>query len=338
VAQHRIVCVTRRRILTGIAAILVQAPVVARGQQRGALRRLGVLMGARSDQPQGRANAAALLQGLAAFGWKEGGNLDIDWRWGGSDTALYERYARELTALPLDVILASNSPAVKALRRRTSSIPIVFATVGDPVGQGFVASFARPSSNITGFSNYDPAMAGKWLQMLTEIAPPAAHVAVLYNPATAPYADLFLRSIEEAASSIGVAVRRTPCHDDAKIETIMARLAREERGGLLVLPDAFTTLHRDTIVALAARYRVPAVYPYKLFAMVGGLMSYGINQSDPYRRAAAYIDRIFRGAKPGDLPVQSPTKFELVINLKTAEALGVTVATPLIAAADDVIE
>ena len=230
------------------------------------------------------------------------------------------------------------SPAVEALRRQTSTIPIVFALVTDPVGQGFVASLARPGGNITGFSAYDPPMAGKWLGMLTQITPPVARVAVLFNPATAPYAGLMLRAIEDAAPSFAVTVRAAPVHDDAEIEAMMAGLAREERGGLLVLPGAFTNVHRDAIVALAARHRLPAVYPFRFFATIGGLMSYGIDHDDLFRRAAAYVDRILKGAKPGDLPVQRPTKFELVINLKTAKALGITVAPSLLATADEVIE
>lgn len=338
VAHHHTAPMTRRSILSGITALAVQTPFVAYGQQSRGGRRLGVLMGARADQPEGRANSAALLKGLSALGWKQGSNLRIELRWAGSDRSLYRRYARELVALKPDVILASNSPAVRALRRQTSTIPIVFATVGNPVGQGFVASLARPGGNITGFRIYDPVMIGKWLQMLTQILPSPAHVAVLYNPVTAPYAGRFLHAAKAVAPSIGVAVRPAPCHSDGEIEAIATDVASKGRGGLVILPDAFTSLHRDAIVAMAARNRLPAVYPFRQFAAIGGLMSYGIEQADQYQRAADYIDRIFRGTKPGDLPVQSPTKFELVINLKTAKSLGITITTPLIAAADDVIE
>jgi len=236
------------------------------------------------------------------------------------------------------VILAFGSPSVAALQRQTSTIPIVFAVVVDPVGQGFVVSLARPTGNITGFSNYDAPMYGKWLVMLTQITPSVGHVAVLYNPKTAPFAGLMLRAIEDAALSRTLSVRAAPVNDDAEVETMMAGLAREERGGLLVAGSAFTAIHRSIIVALAAKYRLPAVYGYRYFTDVGGLMSYGIDQADLFRRAASYIDRILKGANPADLPVQNPTKFELVINLKTAKTLGVTIAPALLATADEVIE
>lgn len=278
------------------------------------------------------------MRGLGALNWQEGGNLRIEWRWASGDPALLERYAAELVALGSEVLLAAGSPSVEALRRQKSTIPIVFALVTDPVGQGFVKSLARPGANITGFSNYDPPMVGKWLGMLTQITPPVARVAILYNPATAPYADLYLRDIEEAATSLGVAARAKPCHDDAEIEALMAGLMREEHGGLLVLPDGFNVTHRDAIVALAARYHLPVVSPFRIYPASGGLMSYGIEIEDLFRRSAGYVDRILKGAKPGDLPVQNPTKFELVINLKTAKALGVTFPPSLLAGADEVIE
>jgi putative ABC transport system substrate-binding protein len=332
---------TRRRVLAGIAAVLASGPLAAQAQPRDGMRRLGVLIGWRESDPIGQARATILVQGLDTLGWKEGGNLRIDWRWFGGDPALFERNAAELVALGPDVLLAGgSSTAVAALQRQTSSIPIVFVQVADPVGQGFVASLARPGGNITGFSNYDPPMAGKWLGMLTQITPPVGRVAVLYNPATAPYAGLMLHAIEEAAGSLAVAVRAAPVNDDAEIEAMMAGLAHEERGGVLVLPDIFTGMrgHRDAIVGLAARHRLPAVYPYRFFAAIGGLMSYGNEPNDHFRRSAAYVDRILKGAKPGELPVQRPTKFEMAFNLKTAKALGVTIPPSLLAGADEVIE
>ena len=328
----------RRAVLAGVAAALMPRPLLAQAQPPGGMRRLGVLIGG-TNGPESQSWAAALVQGLGALNWNEGGNLRIDWRWAGGEPALIERYATELVALGPDVLLAgANSNAVGALRRRTNSIPIVFAIVFDPIGQGFVESLARPGGNITGFSSFDPPMAGKWLQMLTQTTPPVARVAVLYSPAMAPYAGLMLRAIEEAAPSLGVAARAAPCRDDAEIEAMMAVLARAGRGGVLVLPDSFTAGHRDTIIALAARYFLPAVYPWRFVTANGGLMSYGIDQVDVFLRSAGYVDRILRGAKPGDLPVQNPTKFELVINLKTARALGVTIAPSLLAGADEVIE
>lgn len=327
----------RRTIFAGIAAALALRLLVAEAQPRDGMRRLGVLMGGPND-PLGQMHAAALVQGLGALNWHEGGNLRIDWRWAGGNPALYERYATELIALNPEVIAAWGSPSVAALRRQMSTIPIVLVNVTDPVGQGFVESLAHPGGNITGFTDYDPPMAGKWLGMLTQITPPVARVAVLFNPTTAPFAGLMLRVIEESARSLAVAVRAAPCHDDAEVEALIAGLAREERGGLLVLPENFNIVHRDVIITLAARYRLPAVYPYRFFTAIGGLMSYGIDPDDLFRRAASYVDRILRGAKPADLPVQNPNKFELVINLKTAKALGLTVAPLLLDTADEVIE
>ena len=320
-----------------MVAALAPGPLVAQVQQRDGMRRLGALMATLANDSEGQARAAALVQGLGALNWREGSNLRIDWRWTGA-SALYERSAAELVALGPEVVLAMGSTAVETLRRQTSTIPIVFVNVNDPVGQGLVESLTHPGANITGFSNYDPPMAGKWLGMLTQITPPVARMAVLFNPATAPYAGLMLRAIEDAASSLAIVVRAAPCRDDAEIAAVMTNLAREERSGLLVMPDAFTLVHRDAIVALASRHRVPAVYPYRLFAGVGGLMSYGVDQDDLFRRAAGYIDRILKGDKPSGLPVQRPTKFELVINLKTAKALGISVAPSLLNTADEVIE
>jgi len=328
---------TRRTILTGFVAALAQVPLAAQAQPQGGVRRLGVLM-AVADDPAEQAVAAHLVQGLGALGWHEGSNLRIDWRWAGAEPALFERYAAKLVSLGPDLLVGQGSPSVEALRRQTSTIPIVFVLVVDPVGQGFVESLARPGGTITGFSDYDAPMAGKWLGMLTQITPPVARVAVLYNPATAPFAGLMMRAIEGAALSLAVTVRAAPVHDDAEIEAILAGLAREERGGLLVLPESFTNTHRAAIVASAARHRLPAAYANTSFAPIGGLMAYGIDRPDLLRRSAAYIDRLLKGAKPGDLPIQNPTKFELVINLKTAKALGVTIAPSLLAGADEVIE
>jgi putative ABC transport system substrate-binding protein len=330
--------IRRRTILVGIAAALAPGRRVAQAQQRAATRRVGVLMAQPASDPVGQARAAALMQGLDARGWKEGATLRIDWRWANSDPALFARDAAALIAAGPDVLVAMATPSVEALQRQTTTIPIVFVQVIDPVGQGFVASLARPGGNTTGVSNYDAPMTGKWLQMLTQITPPVAHAAVLFNPATAPFAPLYMHTLEDAAASLGVTVRAAPCRDDAEIEAMMAALAGEARGGLLVLPESFTVSHRDAIIRLAARYRLPAVYPFRYYAAEGGLIAYGIDEFEPFRRAADYVDRILKGAKPGDLPVQRPTKFDLVINMKTAKALGVTVAPPLLATADEVIE
>ena len=336
--QHRIVGTTRRSILAGIASTLVPGPRAAKAQQHDAMRRLSVLEGFGVTDAEGQKNATALVQALGTLGWKEGVSLRIDWRPTGGDLTLYDRYAAELVALHPDVILAPSTPSVEALRRQTSTIPIVFVNIADPVGQGFVASLTRPGGNITGFSAYDPPMAAKWLEMLTQITPPVGNVAVLFNPVTAPYAGLMMQAIEAAAPSLAVTVRAAPIHDDAEIEATMAALARVPRGGLLTIPELFTNVRRATIVALATRYRLPAVYPFGFFATAGGLMSYGIDQADLFRRAATYVDRIFKGAKPEDLPVQAPTKFDTALNLTTAKALGVTFGPSLLNAADEVIE
>lgn len=330
--------VKRRDIFTLIVGAAIW-PLVARAQQHDAPRRIGVLMGFVEHDPEGEADAAAFLEGLGALNWKVGNNLRIDWRWGDSDPTLMERYAAELVALSPDLLLAgSSSLATDVLRRRTGKIPIVFANVTDPVGQGFVASLGHPGGNVTGFSNYDPVMVSKWLGMLTQLTPPVANVAALYNPATTPYAPLLLHAIEEAAPSLGVVVRAATVKDDAEIELVMAGLAREERGGLLVLPDIFNNAHRDIIIALAARERLPAVYPFRFWVAAGGLMSYGIEISETFRRSTAYVDRILKGAAPADLPVQTPVNFKTVINLRIAKALGFTIPPTLLVAADEVIE
>ena len=327
-----------RREFIGLVGGAAAWPFAARAQSGAGVRRLGVLMLSLASDPDGQANAAALVQGLGALNWHEGGNLRIDWRWTGGNLALFERHAAELVALGPEVLFAVGSPSVKALRRQTSTIPIVFVQVVDPVGQGFIASLAHPGGNITGFNLYDAPMASKWLGILTQVTPPVARVAVLYNPATIPYADLLLRDIEAAASSIAVAVRAAPVDDDAEIEAMMAGLAREGRGGVLVIPCAFTIVHRDTIIALAARHRLPAVYPYHFYAAAGGLISYSVDLNNEFRRSADYVNRILKHANPADLPVQLAVKFELTVNLKTAKALGITIAPSLLDNADEVIE
>ena len=327
----------RREFITLLGGAAAAWPLATRAQQLGRTPRLGVLMGVANDA-QGQSWAAALVQGLSALHWQEGVNVRIEWRWASGNHALIERYAAELTMPGYDVILAERSPAVAALRQQKGTTPIVFANVADPVGQALVESLARPGGAITGFSNFDAPMAGKWLQMLTQITPPAARVAVLFHPATAPYAGLMLNAVEEAAQSSGVTVRAMPIKDNGETAAMMAELAREERGGLVVLPSAFTVVHREAIVALAAQHRLPTIYAFRFFVAAGGLMSYGVDQLDLFRRSASYVDRILKGAKPADLPVQRPNKFDLAINLKAAKALGVSFPPSLLATADEVIE
>jgi putative tryptophan/tyrosine transport system substrate-binding protein len=258
-------------------------------------------------------------------------------RWG-SDATLIERYAAELVGLGAEVVVGQSTAALQALQRLTKTIPIVFLGVADPVGQGFVASLAHPGGNITGFSVFDAPMAGKWLEMLTQITPPVARVAVLFDPPTTPYAGLMLRASEEAAQSMALAVRPTPVNDESEIEAVMERLAHEERSGVLVFGSAFTVAHRVGIVASGARHRVPAVYGNPLFTASGGLMAYGSDQADQFRRAGEYVDHLLKGDRAGDLPVQEPAKFDLVINLKAARALGITVSPTLLGIANEVIE
>jgi putative ABC transport system substrate-binding protein len=328
----------RRTVLAGIATILAQPALMAQTPAQGGMRRLGVLMGNTADDPVGQTYAAALTRGLRGLDWQEGQNLRIDWRWTGGDPTLFDRYAAELLALGPDVMLAQSSPSVIALRRITTTIPVVFTMVTDPIGQGFVENLARPGGNITGFSDFNALMASKWLEMLTQVAPPVARVAVLYNPTTAPYAGLMMRAIEDAAPSFAITAQSAPCHDAAGIQSAMAELARGERGGLLVLTDIFNIVHRDTILAAAALHHLPTVYFTRSFTMAGGLMSYGIDYAELFVRSAGYIDRILKGASPRELPVQQPTKFELVINLKTAKARDISLSTTLLATADEVIE
>jgi putative ABC transport system substrate-binding protein len=329
--------ITRRTIVAGMAGTFAARPLAAQTPRDG-LRRLGVLMANRANDPVAEAYTAALAKGLRALDWRQGGNLRIDWRWTGGDPALFDRYAAELVALGPDAMLAQSSPSVIALKRQTSTIPIVFTMVSDPLGQGFVESYAHPGSKVTGFSDFNPLISGKWLEILTQMTPPVARVAVLYNPATAPYAGVMMRAIEEAAPSFAVAVQAAPCRDDAQIEAMMAELAQQGRGGLLVLTDIFNIVHRDVIIRAAALHRLPTIYFTRSFTSAGGLMSYGIDYAELFLRAADYIDRVLKGASPRDLPVQQPTKFELVINLKTAKARDITISPTLLATADEVIE
>jgi len=330
--------VKRRQFLTLIGGAAAAWPLAARAQQPDRMRLIGVLTFGMENDPAGQSRLAAFRGGLAKLGWTEGSNLRVELRWGGANPETFARYAAELVALGPEVILADSTPSTEALLRQTRTLPIVFVNVADPVGQGFVTSLAHPGGNVTGFSAFDASLAGKWLEMLTQITPPVARVAVLLNPATSPYAGLMLPAIEEAGPTFAVSVRVVPVNSDSEIEAIMAGLGREERAGLVVLPSVFTISHRDSIIALAARHRLPAVYSFPVFAVDGGLMSYGTDFVDLSRRSAAYVDRILKGDRPGDRPVQLPTKFETVINLKTAKALGITVPNTLLASADEVIE
>jgi putative ABC transport system substrate-binding protein len=312
-------------------------PLGARAQQPDRMRRIGVLMAL--PENFGQAFYAAFREGLQTLGWTEGRNIRIDTRWtAAGDVESRQRFAKELVALQPDLILSHATPTTAALLQQTRTIPIVFATVSDPVGSGFVASFPRPGGNVTGFTNIEPTMAGKWLELLKEIAPRVARVVFLFNPAAAPYAEYYVNPFKAAARSFAAEAIAGPVRDMSELESVVAALARESNGGLVVMTDTFTSVHRVEITALAARHRLPAVYPFRFFAELGGLLSYGVDLTDNFRRAASYVDRILRGAKPSELPVQAPVKFELVINLKTAKALGLDVPFHLQQRADEVIE
>jgi len=328
----------RRKFLVTLGGAAAAWPLAARAQQGDRMRRLGILMvGAESD-PQYQADVAVFREGLQKLGWVDGQNIRIEVRWAGFDAETMRRYAKELIALQPDLILSNDTPTTATLLQQTRSVPIVFATVADPVGSGFVASFARPGGNATGFAVYEASLGGKWLELLKETVPSVSRVVVIFNPATAPFAENHLKSLNNAAPSFGVEARVAHVSDVSELETVVATQAREPNSGLIVLNEDFMIAHRVEIISLAARYRLPAVYPFRFFAELGGLIFYGVNLNDNFRRAVPYADRILRGAKPSELPVQAPVKFELVINLTTAKALGLTVPPTLLGRADEVIE
>jgi ABC-type uncharacterized transport system substrate-binding protein len=325
-------------LLGGAAASCVSWPMTARAQLPEGARHISVLMGLAEDDPETKARLFVLRQGLEKLGWVEGRNVRIDYRFAPAG-AHAEVLAKELVALRPDVILSNASPATVALQRETSVIPIVFTGVADPIGSGFVAGLARPGGNITGFLLFEASITGKWLAMLKEVAPDLARAALVTNPKSAPYYQFYLRAAQAAASPLGielvlVAIDNVP----TEIEQAIAAFARVPNGALVLAPDTNTRLHRDLIIRLAARHRLPAVYSDRSFVTAGGLMCYSTDRADQFRTAASYVDRILRGAKPADLPVQAPTKYQTVVNLKTARALGLTVPPGLLIAADEVIE
>jgi ABC-type uncharacterized transport system substrate-binding protein len=327
----------RRQFITLLGGAAAAWPLAARAQQGERMRRIGVLMDFPADDPESQARIAAFLQGLQASGWSVGRNARIDYRWSAGDADRMRKYATELVALAPDIILASGSPAVGALQQATRTVPIVFASVADPVGAGFVASLARPGGNATGFMLLEYGMSAKWLELLKEIAPNVTRAVVIRDPTLASGSGQ-LGAIQAVAPSFGVELTPVGVRDADEIERGVATFARSSNGGLIVTASNVATLHRDLIVTLAARHRFPAVYSNRLFVTGGGLISYSPDRIDQFRRAAAYVDRILKGEKPADLPVQAPTKYELAINLKTAKALGLEVPPTLLARADEVIE
>jgi putative tryptophan/tyrosine transport system substrate-binding protein len=327
----------RREFIAGLGSAAAW-PVVARAQQGGPLRRVGVLMGGAPGEEQGQSRLAAFQKGLAELGWIDGHNIPIDNRWGAGGIDHLRTAATELVGLRPDVLLASTTSVLTALRQASGTTPIVFVMASDPVSGGFVASLARPGGNITGFILYEPLMASKWVELLKGIAPGLKRAAFLFNPEVAVFAVESLHHAEAAAARLKVELIAAAVHDDRDIESALAALARAPDGGVVVNADAFTTGHRQQIVALAIRHRLPVIYPFRYNATDKGLISYGSDRVDSYRQAASYVDRILRGEKPADLPVQAPTKFEMVINLNAAREIGLTIPETLLATADEVIQ
>jgi putative ABC transport system substrate-binding protein len=326
-------CLKRREFIAGLGVAAVAWPLAARAQQGDRVRRIGVLIGRDENDPEGKTYVSAFKQALADLGWTDGRNVRMDLRWSGGDTNRSRALAQELVGLQPDVILASSTVTTAALQRETRTIPIVFAGAGDPVARGTVARLNRPGGNVTGFATNEATLGGKWLELLSEIAPGLKRAAVRFNPDIAA-ASVYMPSLETAARSLKVVLIIAPVHGDIEIETAITALGREPGGGLIIIPDELTKVHRAPIISAAARNNVPAVYALSESARDGGLLSDGVDTIDISRRAATYIDRILRGAKPGDLPVQFPTKFEMILNLKTAKALGLAVPPSILLRAE----
>jgi len=329
--------VKRRQFITLLGAAAAW-PLAARAQQ-GGQRLIGALIGPAQSDPPAQSWFTAFQDALVKLGWREGGNLRIEVRWGAGDADRIGTLAKELVAMRPDAIFGATTPVIGALARETRTIPIVFAIVADPIGGGFAASIAHPGGNITGFAALDSALGGKWVSLLKEIAPRTVRMAPLFNPVTSSPLQFYLPSMQAAASSLGVDISAAPVRAKDEIEGVISGQARNPGAGLIVMPDVFNVVNRDLIISLAAQYRVPAIYfngPY--FARSGGLITYGDDYPEECRLAAGYVDRILKGAKPEELPIQQPTKFELVINLTTAKALGLNVSQPLLATADELIE
>src|SRR3974390_927135 len=328
----------RRDFIKAIASSSAAWPLAARAQQSEHMRHIGVLMAFSENDPEAQSWAAGFREELGKLGWTDGHNIQIDTRWATADVESLQRFAKQLVALQPDLILTGSTPATTAVRQQTNTIPIVFVMVGDPVGSGFVASLSRPGGNLTGFTPIENSLGGKWVELLKEVAPRVVRAAMLFPPAMAPFASYYLNPFKAAAASFGMEAIVAPVADMAELEAVIATSARQPNGGFIGMPDAFTIGHHTEITSLAARHRVPTVYPFRIFAEVGGLLSYGANALTEFRRAASYADRILKGAKPNELPVQTPINFDLVINLKTAKALGLTVPPSVLARADELIE
>jgi len=327
----------RRRDFIAVIAVSVAWPLAVRAQQER-MRRIGVLMNTSDTDPETAVRIAAFEQGLAQLGWTPGRNIQIDYRWGVGDVARTRAAAQELLQLAPDVLVSNATPATDALRKATDAIPIVFVVVSEPVAQGFVRSLARPDGNITGFTYLEPTLGAKWLELLKEVAPRVTDVAIVFNPSTAPNAALFAQSAQTTARRLAVATNTILLSELVPIEPVMTSLAGKPGRGLIIAPDASAVVNRKLIIELAARYQIPTIYFQRAFTVEGGLISYDADITDIFRRAAPYVDRILRGEKPAELPVQQPNKFELSINLKTAKTLGLEVPPKLLFTADQVIE
>jgi ABC-type uncharacterized transport system substrate-binding protein len=327
----------KRRAFITLLGGAASWPLAARAQQGDRVRRIGVLVPGDENDPERKSQVSAFTQALADLGWTDGRNAQMVLRWGGGDNNRIQALAQELVGLKPDIILTNGTAATLAVQRETRTIPIVFANVGDPVASSIVSRLDRPGGNITGFATFEPSLGGKWLELLSEIAPGLKRAAIMFNPDLGT-ASAYMPSLEAAARSLKVEPITAPVHSDLEIETAIITLGREPGAGLVVMPGVFVTAHRAPIILAAARNNVPTVYTLSEFARDGGLLSYGHDRVDLFRRAASYVDRILRGEKPGDLPVQFPTKFEMVVNRKTAKALGLTVPPSIMLRADEVIE
>jgi len=328
----------RREFISLLSGAAATWPFAARAQQSGRIRRVGLLVGLAEDDPEAQSRVKAFRFGLRDLDWLEGRNIRIDYRFYAGDPNRAKKDAAELVGLAPDVIVGNGTPAIVALRQTTSTIPIVIAVINDPVGQGFVSSMAHPGANITGFSFIEFPIIGKWIGMLKDVSPDLSRVALMFNPDTSPYYDVYLRSFERIPRSIAVDVSAAPIHDEAEIEQVIATLGRERGSGLIAASDTFIVVHRDAILRSAKAHGVPTVSPYRQFVLEGSLMSYGPDTADIFRRASSYVDRILQGEKTADLPVQSPIKFELSVNMIVAKALGLTLRESFVMLADEVIE
>jgi putative tryptophan/tyrosine transport system substrate-binding protein len=326
----------RRDFFALIGGATLSWPAVAHAQQSGRVRRIGMLSGLAENNPESRMRIATFRQALESFGWKEGLNIRIDYRWAAGDPNRMQAYAKEIIAASPDIVVAESTPATAALQKESRTIPIVFTQAGNPIGSGFAASFSRPGGNITGFTNYPPSMGGKWLEILKEITPDLTRAAALFNPQT--HTGQYWDVLEAAGKTLNVQFSKAAVRDVAEIERAVEAMAGDPKGGLLIMPDAFLSSNRETIVVSTARHRVPTIYAFREFPDSGGLISYGMNRIAVYRDVAAYVNRILRGEKPGELPIQAPTRFELVVNLKAAKAMAMTIPEIFLVRADAVIE